>query len=101
MLRSAAWDVAVYASAEQFISDANRSKVELLITDIQMQGMDGFDLIKSVKLWSRPIPVICVTAFATPEFSVRANACGAAGFFSKPIDDETLLALIGELLDAP
>jgi FixJ family two-component response regulator len=47
-----------------------------------------------------PVPVICITAFPTAAVCERANVDGAAGFFAKPVDDERLLGLIDELLDA-
>ena len=61
-------------------------------------ALDGFALLTSIRLWKRPIPVICITAYATSAMSARANDGGAAGFFSKPVDDESLLALIADLL---
>lgn len=63
-----------------------------------MPGMDGFELLESIKLWKRPVPVIFITAYATQALLERAEACGASGFFSKPVDDARLLALIGEIL---
>jgi CheY-like chemotaxis protein len=63
-----------------------------------MPGMDGFRLLDSINLWKRPVPVIFITAYATQELQERAQAGGAAGFFSKPVDDTRLLALIGEIL---
>jgi FixJ family two-component response regulator len=98
VLRSADWHVATYSSAEQLLGDRHRSKLRLVITDVQMAGLDGFALLTSIRLWKRPIPVICITAYATSAMSARANDRGAAGFFSKPVDDESLLALIADLL---
>jgi FixJ family two-component response regulator len=98
LLRSANWKVMAYASANQILGDPHRSKLKLVVADIHMPGMDGFALLESIKLWKRPVPVIFVTAYATQELIERATAGGAAGFFSKPVDDARLLALIGEIL---
>jgi FixJ family two-component response regulator len=97
-LRSANWKVIAYASANHLLSDARRSELKLVIADIHMPGMDGFALLESIKLWKRQVPVIFITAYVTQELLERANAGGAAGFFSKPVDDARLLALIGETL---
>ncbi len=97
-LRSASWNVIAYASAHHLLDDARRSKLKLVVADIQMPGMDGFALLESIKLWKRPIPVIFITAYATEAMFERAKTHGAAGFFSKPVDDARLLALVGELL---
>jgi FixJ family two-component response regulator len=98
LLRSESWKVVAYASANHLLGDTSRSKLKLVIADIHMPGMDGFALLESIKLWKRPIPVIFITAYATQELLERAKAGGAAGFFSKPLDDARLLARIGEIL---
>ncbi len=97
-LRSASWNVVDYASAGQLLGDTRRSKLKLVVADIQMPGMDGFALLESIKRWKRPIPVIFVTAHVTEDVRERAKSNGAAGFFSKPVDDARLLALVSELL---
>ncbi|MEX3925477.1 response regulator [Paraburkholderia sp. BR10936] len=97
-LRSASWNVIDYASAHHLLDDARRSTLKLVVADIQMPGMDGFALLESIKRWKRPIPVIFVTAYVTEDVRERAKNNGAAGFFSKPVDDAGLLARISELL---
>jgi FixJ family two-component response regulator len=98
LLRSANWEVIAYESANRLLGDTRRSELKLVVADIHMPGMDGFALLESIKLWKRPIPVIFITAYATQELLDRAKAGGAAGFFSKPLDDARLLARIGEIL---
>jgi FixJ family two-component response regulator len=98
LLRSANWRVIVYESANHLLGDTRRSELKLVVADIHMPGMDGFALLESIKLWKWPVPVIFITAYATQELLERAEAGGAAGFFSKPVDDARLLALIGEIL---
>jgi FixJ family two-component response regulator len=98
LLRSANWKVISYASGHDLLADAHRSELKLVVADIHMPGMDGFELFESIKLWKQPIPVIFVTAYATQDLLDRASAGGAAGFFSKPLDDARLLARIGEIM---
>jgi FixJ family two-component response regulator len=98
LLRSANWKVISYASGHDLLADAHRSELKLVVADIHMPGMDGFELFESIKLWKQPIPVIFVTAYATQDLLDRASAGGAAGFFSKPLDDARLLARIGEIV---
>jgi FixJ family two-component response regulator len=97
-LRSANWKAIAYSSASHLLGDTHRSELKLVTADIHMPGMDGFALLESIKLWEQPVPVIFITAFATADLIARANAGGAAGFFSKPVDDARLLALIGDIL---
>ena len=98
LLRSANWKVIAYESADHLLGDTRRPELKLVVADIHMPGMDGFALLESIKLWQRPTPVIFITAYATQELLEQAEAGGAAGFFSKPVDDARLLALIGEIL---
>jgi FixJ family two-component response regulator len=97
-LRSATWQVIAYSSASHLLGDTRRSQLKLVVADIHMPGVDGFGLLESINLWKRPVPVIFITAYATHELQERAQADGAAGFFSKPVDDAGLLALIGKIL---
>lgn len=98
LLRSANWQVVAYSSAIHLLSDMHRSKLSLVVADIHMPGMDGFALLDSINLWKRPVPVFFITAYATQELLDRSKTAGAAGFFSKPLDDARLLALIDEIL---
>ncbi|MGA7814337.1 response regulator transcription factor [Caballeronia sp.] len=98
LLRSANWKVIPFASAHDLLADTRRSELKLVVADIHMPGMDGFELFESIKLWKQPIPVIFITAYATQDLLDRASAGGAAGFFSKPLDDARLLARIGEIV---
>ncbi|MEI6001972.1 response regulator [Paraburkholderia bengalensis] len=98
VLRSADWQVAIYSSAKELIDDTHRSRLTLVITDVQMPDLDGFALLRAIRQWECPIPVIFITAYPTAAISDRASDGGAAGFFSKPVDDERLLALIAKIL---
>jgi FixJ family two-component response regulator len=97
-LRSANWQVIAYSSATHLLGDTRRSELKLVIADVHMPGMDGFALLESIQLWKRPVPIIFITAYAAQELQERAAAGGIAGFFSKPVDDARLLALIAEIL---
>ncbi|MFM0339367.1 response regulator transcription factor [Paraburkholderia fungorum] len=98
LLRSVNWKVIAYPSANDLLNDARRSKLRLVVADIHMPDMDGFALFESITQWNRPVPVIFITAYATQDLLDRSKTVGAAGFFSKPLDDARLLALIDEIL---
>jgi FixJ family two-component response regulator len=99
VLRSVGWRVIVHPSGEGLLGDSRRSKLGLVVADIQMRGMDGFALLEAIASWKRPVPVIFVTAYASPQVSERAEAQGAAGLLGKPINHTRLLALIEEILE--
>ena len=74
----------------------------LLISDIGMPGMDGFELIRRVRALSPAqggcIPAIALTAFARHEDRTRALASGFAAHLSKPVEPSQLLALASQLV---
>ena len=71
-----------------------------ILSDINMPGMDGLDLLGEVKRRYPELPVMMVTAYGDDERRRRATELGAADFLSKPIDFELLKGQLGRLLDA-
>jgi len=70
-----------------------------VITDLQMPGLDGVDLQKSLLAQGRRIPIIFVTAFPEERLRARAIEAGALGFLSKPFESETLIKLIDKAIE--
>ncbi len=78
--------------AEEAAAAIPGAGVEVLFLDIQMPGLDGFDLL--ARLERGPLPmVVFVTAYA--EHAVRAFRAGAVDYLVKPYDDETLAESLG------
>jgi CheY-like chemotaxis protein len=70
--------------------------------DIQLPGIDGFELIRQLKAhstWWR-VPVIAVTALAMAGDRDRCLEAGADDYFSKPIDLEKLVITVHSLVDS-
>lgn len=63
---------------------------DLLVTDLKMPVMDGFELLIKVSHIFPRIPVIVITAFGTPEIEERLFAKGILGYLEKPLDIEHL-----------
>ncbi|MBY6262571.1 response regulator [Azospirillum sp. 412522] len=95
-LRSAGMRVRSFSSAEEFI--VYEGEVGCLITDLNLEGMDGFSLQMVLLQLGRRHPVIVMTAFATPAVRNRSLAQGAVAFVAKPLDPEHLLLLIDDAL---
>jgi signal transduction histidine kinase/ActR/RegA family two-component response regulator len=73
---------------------------ELVVTDVVMPGMDGYELCETIKSDDElsDVPVILLTSLAEPEDIVRSLACGADNFIRKPYDDGYLLSRISNML---
>jgi DNA-binding response OmpR family regulator len=59
--------------------------LDLVLSDINMEGVDGFDVIHRVKYVNPNLPVVLMTGQASLEYAVRAMRMGAANLFQKPV----------------
>lgn len=76
----------------QFLEIMNENKnIDLVLLDIKMPGINGFNAIKVVRQQNITIPVIAQTAFNQPEDKQRCLDNGCNDYLSKPIDKELLL----------
>ena len=71
-----------------------------ILSDINMPGMDGLDLLGEVKRRYPALPVMMVTAYGDDERRRRAKELGAAEFLSKPIDFDRLRVRLRQLPNA-
>ena len=68
-----------------------------MLSDINMPGMDGLELLSAVKQRFPDLPVMMVTAYGDDERRRRAAEYGAAEFFTKPVDFHLLKTLLRQL----
>ena len=82
---------------------ALRERPDLILTDIQMPGMDGFELLRRLQQHeqTRHIPVIAISADALPDTVARGQAAGFADYLTKPVEMGALHAAIREALARP
>ena len=73
-------------SALKLISDAAGASLILILSDINMPGMTGLELLPKAKAARPDVPVIMITAYGDPETKRKAIASGATGLLTKPID---------------
>ncbi|WP_404399897.1 sigma-54 dependent transcriptional regulator [Idiomarina seosinensis] len=81
-------------SGEKALLTLKNSKIDLIISDVQMPGIDGLQLLRSLKNQGYSIPVIMMTAFAKVDDAVIAIKEGAVDYLSKPFSTEALLQLV-------
>ena len=80
--------------------DAADAGLVLILSDINMPGMSGLDLLPRARQARPDVPVIMITAYGDVETRRKAIEAGAAGLFTKPIDFPELRGEIGRRLDA-
>ena len=92
------YEVSVYESGSAALSAFRRSASEdrpdLIMTDVWMPGLNGFDLLKQVKNEEPNLPVIVMTAFSDLETTAQAHQDGAFENLNKPFDIDEALELV-------
>ncbi len=78
-----------------------RSKpIDIILTDLEMPGMNGFELMDYTKTHYPAIPVLVMTGSHSQESEARARMGGAAQYLVKPFDVDTVTHLIAAQLEA-
>ncbi|MGK9236713.1 response regulator [Inquilinus limosus] len=93
LLESAGYQVRCHPSAESLLA-SGLSGVDVLITDIGIPGIDGFELRDRVRKARPDLPVFLITG--RHEIADQGRARGSSGFFRKPFDLRALLTAVGD-----
>jgi len=96
-LDAAGYHTLAATSGEDALALAARSQPDLLLLDVMMRGIDGYETCKRLKAseTTRAIPVIFLTALTDTFEKVRAFSIGAVDYVTKPFETEELLARVG------
>jgi CheY-like chemotaxis protein len=96
-------DLVTAPTAEIGIELVRAHQPALVILDINLPGMNGFDAVRKLKEWpeTRDIPVIALSAAALPRDTARAKEAGFHRYLTKPVRIDELTAVLEELLLTP
>lgn len=94
LLRASGISVAAFASAEEFLVSDELQTATCLVTDIQLGGISGLDLLDRLAGMTVNIPSILITAHADVALGDRARNAGAMNIFLKPVSPADLLQAI-------
>jgi PAS domain S-box-containing protein len=99
-LKRSGYGVVVAYDGEQALAEVERNLPDLIILDVMMPGLDGFDVCRQIKSDPRTwfVPVILLTALDRIEDRIHGIEAGADEFLSKPFNREELLARVRSLL---
>ncbi|MGW8188513.1 MAG: response regulator, partial [Desulfobacterales bacterium] len=89
-LTDAGYDVMTAADGFAGLRRCDAFSPQIVITDIRMPGLDGLQVLESLKKQFPDIEVIVATAFGEMELAIRALQLDASDFITKPINDEAL-----------
>lgn len=85
-------------NAQQALQRVREEEVHLVVSDVQMHGMDGHTLLARLKTEVPALPVVLMTAYGTIEKAVDAMRAGAADYLVKPFEAEVLVDMIRRYL---
>ncbi len=91
--------VSMAFSAKMALSILEQEPFDLVICDIRMPGMDGFELLEKIKTNYPDLTVVMLTAFGNIESAVKAIKKGAYDFISKPFDQDEIIFKIQKALE--
>jgi len=99
LLRSESLNPRAFSSAEAFLASLDPNARGCVISDVRMPGMDGVQLLKTLKAMGCMLPVIVITGHADVTVAVQAMKAGAADFIEKPFESELILRLVRACLE--
>ena len=99
LLRDEGFEVFTAPGGKEGMEIVKEVDLDLVITDMQMPGMDGLQLLERIKERNSHLPVIMITAFAEVEKAVAAMQAGAFNYLSKPFSNDELLVNIRKAVD--
>jgi putative two-component system response regulator len=91
LLREYNFTVHPFASGQEAVKEFVLEPVDLILTDINMPGMDGIELLEKIRFLDNATPVLLMTAYADFDIAVKAIQKGAFDFIIKPYRPAALL----------
>ena len=98
-LSSAGFKTKSFSSADDLVKNLQDAQPDLIITDVQMPGMLGYDLLKHISNNFEKLPVIVMTAFADMQAAIESFGGGAFEYIPKPFDLEDAIKIIERALE--
>ncbi len=96
LLRDEGLEVFTAPGGKEGLAVIQEVDLDLVITDMQMPGMDGLQFLDKIKEVNSELPVIMITAFAEVEKAVAAMQAGAYNYLAKPFSNDELLVNINQ-----
>jgi CheY-like chemotaxis protein len=102
ILERAGFQVITAVNGIEAVKKANEEKPDLVVLDVMMPGMDGYDVCRQIRkdLALAAAPVLMLTAQARDEDRDEAMKAGATDYLSKPVDPSAFLSRVKSMLGA-
>src|SRR5437660_7078469 len=94
LLEDEGYAVRTVESAEEALVALGQEEFLMVITDARLGGMSGYEFLAKARAQWRDLPMLMITAYATPKLAVEAIKAGANDYLSKPFAPEELLHVV-------
>ena len=94
LARQLGFEASGVATGAAALSLLDQSPIDILLTDVSLPDMDGFDLLEQAKQRSPQLPVVLMTAHAAVGTAVQAMKLGASDYITKPFEAEEMSRLL-------
>lgn len=99
LTRALGYEAVMFDGAEPLLAELDEADIALVVTDVQMPGLSGFELLRILAERRPSLPVMLMTAYSNEESRRRALSLGALAYCAKPFEAEhferTLAAVLG------
>ncbi len=98
MLQPLGFKIICAENGEEGVDLAHQMKPDLILTDLMMPIMNGFEAVQKIRLFMPNVPIIAISASVFDIEKERSLKAGCNAFLPKPVDEQALLTLIGDNL---
>ncbi len=99
IMKKEGYQVSIAANGLKALKMVQQHKLDLILTDLKMEKMDGSQLLESAKKISPHTEIVMITGFATVDSAVDALKKGAAHYLPKPVNLDELRAVVRQILE--
>lgn len=99
LLEKSGFEVVTHTDPNKGLESLKQQKAEMLLVDIRMPGMDGFEMMEAARLIQPDLAVVIMTGFGTLETAIQALQRGADGLILKPFTGKELIGGVQHALE--
>jgi DNA-binding NtrC family response regulator len=99
LLRADGHEVDVASDASTAVLALGAHAYDLVLLDLRMPGIDGIQLVETLRIRGESVPVLMISGYGTVESAVRAMHLGTDDFLTKPVEPDVLSARVAELIE--
>lgn len=98
LFRAAGHEVVTVAGSHEAVDKIQHEAFDLMVSDVRMNPINGFELLKLAHAEKPAMPVIMVTAYGSEAIREQVRELGAVGYLTKPFENRELIRVVNEAM---